>query len=107
MLSEAAINPAATVPNPGPLPPPHAPHPQAGQQPQPPWLPPGAPSINAMPPGMNPGEMHDPNMMAYGMGQNGMQDFPDLDLNMMAYGFGDEFVAMGFGMGMGDGGWAF
>ncbi|ETN43143.1 uncharacterized protein HMPREF1541_02301 [Cyphellophora europaea CBS 101466] len=100
MLSEAAMNPSAPIPNSG-LPPSH--------QPQPSWLPPGAPPMNTMPPGMNPGEMQDPNLMYAGaMGaNNGLGDFPDLDLNTMAYGFGDEFVAMGFGMGMGDGGWAF
>lgn len=114
MLSEAAMNPAATVPNPGSLPTP--------QQQQQQWIPTGP---GGMPPGLGgPGEMQDPNaMMAFGGpmdggpggpgggGPNGMQqmqqEFPDLDLNMMAYGFGDEFVAMGFGMGMGDGGWAF
>lgn len=128
MLSEAAMNPAVTVPNPGSLS--HAQQQQQQQQhqhqqqtaqqqqqQQQQWMP------GAMPPGMGggggppgPGEMQDPTggMMAFagagGMGgPNGMgqQDFPDLDLNMMAYGFGDEFVAMGYGMGMGDGGWAF
>ena len=103
------MNPAATAPNPGSLPQP----PHAGQQQQQQWIPTGPAGI---PPGLGPGpgDMQDPNaMMAYGgmAGPNGVQqmqqEFPDLDLNMMAYGFGDEFVAMGFGMGMGDGGWAF
>jgi hypothetical protein len=32
----------------------------------------------------------------------------DMDLNLMAYGFGDEFMAMGYGMGLDNGGgWAF
>lgn len=38
----------------------------------------------------------------------GMDDsMGNMDLDLMAYGFGDEFLAMGFGMGIEQGGWAF
>lgn len=111
MLSDAAINPS---PVPGQPPQQQMPPQQQQQQP---WL----PSLNTMgppPPGMNPGDvaaMHgDPNnMMAYANGAGMLGGMPgefggDLDLNMMAYGFGDEFVAMGFGVGLGEnGGWGF
>ncbi|KPI37583.1 uncharacterized protein AB675_3929 [Cyphellophora attinorum] len=89
MLSDAAMNPA--VPPQQQL----GPH-QTPPQQQPQWLPP----LNTMPPppGM-PNDMLNPGGYPMNMGE-----FPDLDLNMMAYGFGDEFVAMGYGVGMGMGG---
>ena len=92
MLSDAAMGPVQGQPQ---LPPPTHNWVTGG-----PGQTPG--QMGQLPP-MNP-EM-DPNLMyAPGMGpeQLGMEP-----LDLMAYGFGDEFMAMGFGMGIEQGGWAF
>ena len=68
---------------------------------------PGQQTVGPMPPGMS--GVGDPNMSlappGYGMDPG---ELGNMDLDLMAYGFGDEFMAMGFGMGIeNDGGWAF
>ena len=98
MLSDAAMGPG---PGAAPM-----------QQPQPQqWLHqpqgPGQQMVGPMPPGMS--GVGDPNMSlappGYGMDQG---EIGNMDLDLMAYGFGDEFMAMGFGMGIENGGgWAF
>ena len=97
MLSDAAMGPG---PGSAPM-----------QQPTPQqWMPQqqGQQMVGAMPPGMT--GVGDPNMglapPGYGMDPGEMGN---LDLDLMAYGFGDEFMAMGFGMGIAEngGGWAF
>lgn len=64
--------------------------------------------VGPMPPGM--AGVGDPNLglapPGYGLEQGA--EIGDMDLNLMAYGFGDEFMAMGYGMGLeNSGGWAF
>ena len=96
MLSDAAMGPGPGMQQPTPQPQQWVPQHQPGQQ-----------MVGQMPPGMT--GVGDPNMgMAppgYGME---MGEMGNMDLDLMAYGFGDEFMAMGFGMGIENGGgWAF
>ena len=108
MLSEAAMGPTPTQQS-TPI----------QQHPQQPWMTPQQqnqhPQMvhqNSIPPGMS--SVHDPNM---GIGGGGLPsgvygmdpaEMGNVDLDLMAYGFGDEFMAMGFGMGIENGGnWAF
>ncbi|RMZ75211.1 hypothetical protein DV738_g5588, partial [Chaetothyriales sp. CBS 135597] len=101
MLSDAAMSPV---------------HGQSQSAPQlpPPTNPWGGPGVGAqnhgqlqqtLPP-LNP-DM-DPNLMYAGApGMDGMNMLGLEPMDLMAMGFGDEFMAMGFGMGIDQGGWAF
>lgn len=75
------------------LQPPQQPHPQQQQHPS-------MQQQQQQMPGVNEVGAFNPYM--------GMEDsMGNMDLDLMAYGFGDEFLAMGFGMGIEQGGWAF
>ncbi|RMD42996.1 hypothetical protein DV735_g2120, partial [Chaetothyriales sp. CBS 134920] len=95
MLSDAAMSPV---------------HGQSQAPPTNPWGGPGVGAQNhgqlqTLPP-LNP-DM-DPNLMYAGApGMDGMNMLGLEPMDLMAYGFGDEFMAMGFGMVIDQGGWAF
>ncbi|RMZ87891.1 hypothetical protein DV736_g4885, partial [Chaetothyriales sp. CBS 134916] len=103
MLSDAAMSPVQGQPQP----------PQQLPPPPNPWGPPNVSTQNPGPsgqmqtlPSVNP-DM-DPNLMYAGApGMDGMSMAGLEPMDLMAYGFGDEFMAMGFGMGIEQGGWAF